>query len=241
MSKDTVNISDNNYESQLTDWIKLEKEAVELIHITGNLWFDRSVELIMFRNQLVDRSASQILNLHQYAREIVKKTITVSDTIGIARELAKLDLAPSRIDIGKLASEWVSEKKNYASEKAFVMDKLKSFIGQEKRALVPKDVVLYGFGRIGRLLARELISQAGKGEQLRLRAIVTRDKTYEDIIKRSELLKNDSVHGPFPGTIIEDLENHALIINGHTVHMISAKNPEDIDYTAYGIHDAQSR
>lgn len=120
----------------------------------------------------------------------------------------------------------------------FANDKLKNFIGKEKRALVPKDVVLYGFGRIGRILARELVSQAGKGEQLRLRAIITRDKSDEDLIKRADLLRNDSVHGPFPGTVIEDLENKALIINGHSVHMISAKNPEDIDYTAYGIHDA---
>jgi glyceraldehyde 3-phosphate dehydrogenase len=33
---------------------------------------------------------------------------------------------------------------------------------------MPKDVVLYGFGRIGRLLARELMSKTGKGSQLRL-------------------------------------------------------------------------
>ena len=61
----------------------------------------------------------------------------------------------------------------------------------------PKDVVLYGFGRIGRIAARELITQAGKGEQLRLRAIVTRSYSDEDLIKRADLLRNDSVHGPF--------------------------------------------
>jgi glyceraldehyde 3-phosphate dehydrogenase len=104
--------------------------------------------------------------------------------------------------------------------------------------ITPKDVILYGFGRIGRLAARELISQAGKGEQLRLRAIVTRGSSDDDIIKRADLLRTDSVHGVFPGTVIEDLENKALIINGHTVHMIDAKNPEDVDYTAYGIDNA---
>ena len=98
--------------------------------------------------------------------------------------------------------------------------------------------MLFGFGRIGRLAAREIIAQAGKGEQLRLRAIVTRGNSKEEIVKRADLLRTDSVHGPFPGTVIEDLENKALIINGHTVHMIDAKNPEDVDYTAHGIHDA---
>jgi glyceraldehyde 3-phosphate dehydrogenase len=99
-------------------------------------------------------------------------------------------------------------------------------------------VVLFGFGRIGRLAARELIAQAGKGEQLRLKAIVTRGSSDEEIIKRADLLRNDSVHGPFPGTVIEDLANKSLIINGHIVHMIDAKNPEDVDYTKYGINDA---
>jgi glyceraldehyde 3-phosphate dehydrogenase len=97
---------------------------------------------------------------------------------------------------------------------------------------------LYGFGRIGRLAARELISQAGKGEQLRLRAIVTRSNSDSDIIKRAALLRTDSVHGPFHGNIIEDLANKALIINGHTVQMIAANNPEDIDYESYGITNA---
>lgn len=88
------------------------------------------------------------------------------------------------------------------------------------------------------MAARELIAQAGKGEQLRLRAIVTRGNDAKEIVKRADLLRTDSVHGPFPGTIIEDVENKALIINGHTVHMIDARNPEDPDYTAYGINDA---
>ncbi|MFM9008768.1 MAG: hypothetical protein ACKORE_09315, partial [Bacteroidota bacterium] len=66
-------VSQQNYERQLGDWIEQEKAAIELIHITGSLWFNKSVELIIFRNQLVDRSASQILNLHQYAKDIVKR------------------------------------------------------------------------------------------------------------------------------------------------------------------------
>ena len=44
----------------------------------------------------------------------------------------------------------------------------------ENSNIDPRDVVLFGFGRIGRLAARELIKQAGKGQQLRLRAIVLR-------------------------------------------------------------------
>jgi glyceraldehyde 3-phosphate dehydrogenase len=229
---------DVNYENDLQEWIKAEKAAIELIHVTGSLWFDKSVELVIFRNQLVDRSSSQILNLIQYAKEIVKKPINIFDSLAIAKELNAIELAPSRIDLGRLAHEWLVEKESYGTVSKFIADKLKNFTGKNKKILVPKDVILYGFGRIGRILARELAIQAGKGEQLRLRAIVTRDKSDDDIIKRADLLRTDSVHGPFPGTVIEDMANRSLIINGHTVHMISAKNPEDIDYTSYGINNA---
>ncbi|MBK5284754.1 MAG: glyceraldehyde-3-phosphate dehydrogenase, partial [Bacteroidia bacterium] len=228
----------SQYETELNEWVGLEKAAIELIHITGTLWFDKSVELILFRNQLVDRSSSEILNLHHYALNVVKKPINVKDTLLLAKEMLKLDLAPSRIDIGRLSAEWLVEKTNYKSASEFLIDKLSGFIGQEKRRMIPRDVVLYGFGRIGRLVARELISQAGKGEQLRLRAIVTRNNSDLDIIKRAELLRSDSVHGPFPGTVIEDLDNKSLIVNGHTIHMIDASDPASVDYEKYGIHDA---
>lgn len=233
-TKETANAA---YETQLNDWIVQEKAAIELIGTIGKLWFEKSIELILFRNQLVDRSVSEIMNLHLYAKNIVKKTISVNDTLAIATAIYNADVCPSRVDIGKLAFEYQQEKGNFKTVDEFVGNKLKDLIGA-KTTVTPKDVVLYGFGRIGRLAARELISQAGKGEQLRLRAIVTRGSSDDDIIKRADLLRTDSVHGNFPGTVIEDLENKALIINGHTVHMIDAKNPEDVDYTAYGIDNA---
>ena len=230
-------VKNTDYQTQLNDWIEQEKAAIDLIGTIGKLWFEKSIELILFRNQLVDRSVSEIMNLHLYAKNIVKKTISVQDTLAIAQEINQLDVCPSRIDIGKLAFEFLQEKDKHKSVTDFLKHKLVDLIGK-KSAITPKDIVLYGFGRIGRLAARELISQAGKGEQLRLRAIVTRGNSADDITKRADLLRTDSVHGNFPGTVIEDLENKALIINGHTVHMIDAKNPEDVDYTAYGINNA---
>ncbi len=229
--------TNTDYKSQLNDWIKQEKAALDLINIVGKLWFERSIELILFRNQLVDRSASEIMNLHLYAKNIVKKPISVYETVAIAQEISESKVGAGRIDIGKLAFEWDQEKVKYKSQTDFINDKLKDMLGVTN-PVIPKDVVLYGFGRIGRLAARELIAQAGKGEQLRLKAIVTRGNSDIEIVKRADLLRTDSVHGPFPGTVIEDLENKALIINGHTVYMIDAKNPEDIDYTKYGIRDA---
>lgn len=226
------------YEKQLQTWIEDEKAALELIAITGKLWFDHSIELIIFRNQMVDRSASELLNLHHYAREVVRHPLSVHDTLGLAKAIYENHLAPSRLDIGRIGVQWLDEKSKYANESEFIRNKLADYIGSDKINLKPKDVVLYGFGRIGRIAARELITQAGKGQQLRLRAIVTRDKSPDDIVKRADLLRSDSVHGHFPGTVIADVAQSCIWVNGHKIDMISAGTPEEIDYTAYGIEDA---
>ncbi|MBC7864036.1 MAG: glyceraldehyde-3-phosphate dehydrogenase, partial [Bacteroidia bacterium] len=229
--------TETSYEGQLNEWVENEKATLDLISITGKLWFEKSIELVLFRNQMVDRSATELMNLHEYAKTIVKKPISVKESVLIATAIHGLDICPSRLDIGKLAYEWHLEQDKFKTATDFIKNKLADFIGK-KDTFTPKDVVLFGFGRIGRLAARELISQAGKGQQLRLRAIVTRGNSDGEIIKRADLLRNDSTHGPFPGTVIEDLEKKALIINGHTVYFIDSAKPEDVDYSAYGIHDA---
>tara|TARA_B110000914_G_scaffold162229_1_gene142782 strand:+ start:169 stop:1617 length:1449 start_codon:yes stop_codon:yes gene_type:complete len=225
------------YEKEMSFQTDRRKATVEFIKIVSDLWYDNSIELVLFRNQLIDRSVSDILNLHKYANDFVEKPISIFDSVEIAQAIQTLDLPPSKLDIGKLTYEYFLEQKNYEDALSFVKDKLSK--ANDTEDLIPKDIVLYGFGRIGRLLARELMSKAGKGSQMRLRAIVTRGNVDATVLeKRASLLKMDSVHGDFNGTVSIDEENNALIINGTTVYIISANAPEDIDYTAYGINDA---
>ena len=225
------------YEKEIAFQADRRKAGVEFIKIISDLWYDKSIELVLFRNQLIDKNVSEIINLHEYAGAFVEKPINVFDSVEIASAIVDLDLPPSRIDIGKLTYEYHLEDDKYNDAKAFVIDKLKN--AKNFQEIKPKDVVLYGFGRIGRLLAREMMSKIGKGQQLRLRAIVTRDKNDANLLeKRASLLRYDSVHGDFQGSVIADPENNALLINGTTVHIITANSPEEIDYTAYGIEDA---
>ncbi|MFB0941918.1 MAG: glyceraldehyde-3-phosphate dehydrogenase [Patiriisocius sp.] len=227
---------DDVYEKELSFQTDRRKAAVSFINIISDLWYDKSIELIIFRNQLIDRNVSEILNLHEYAGEFVEKPISIFDSVEIAQAIQTLNLPPAKLDIGKLTYEFHLEKKQ-TNALAFVSEKLKN--AKDKQDITPKDVVLYGFGRIGRLLARELMTRTGQGSQMRLRAIVTRGAIDQTVLeKRASLLKYDSVHGDFPGTVIVDAKNSTLIINGTTVHIISAKGPEDIDYTSYGIQDA---
>lgn len=228
-------MTENTYEQELTFQTDRRRASIEFIKLISDLWYDHTIELILFRNQLIDRNVSEILNLLEYASEFVQKPISIFDAVEIARNLKQLNLPPSKIDIGKLVYECHLEKnKDIIS---FLKDKLKD--AEKSEAIKPKDIVLYGFGRIGRLVARELMTRTGKGKQMRLRAIVTRGKIDETVLeKRASLLKSDSVHGDFAGTVRVDAKNNALIINGTTVYVISANAPEDIDYTQYGIDNA---
>lgn len=228
---------DDVYEKELSFQTDRRKATVEFIKIISDLWYDKSIELVLFRNQLIDRNVSEILSLHEYAGEFVQKPISIFDTVEIAQAIKTLDLPAARLDIGKLTYEFHLEDNDYSNAMAFVSDRLKN--AKETKSIVPKDVVLYGFGRIGRLLARELMTRTGRGNQLRLRAIVVRGTADLTVLeKRASLLQHDSVHGDFLGTVCADAENNALIINGTRVHIISANNPEEIDYTKYGIEDA---
>jgi glyceraldehyde 3-phosphate dehydrogenase len=236
-SKHTIMSFDEVYEKELSFQTDRRKATVEFIKIVSDLWYDKSIELVLFRNQLIDRNVSEILNLHEYAGEFVQKPISIFDSVEIAQAIITLNLPPAKLDIGKLTYEYHLEDSKYQNAMAFVSDKLKG--AKDQKNITPKDVVLYGFGRIGRLLARELMTRTGMGNQMRLRAIVTRGNIDQTVLeKRASLLQYDSVHGDFPGTVSVDLKNKALIINGTTVHMISANAPEEIDYTLYGIEDA---
>ncbi len=239
MSSDLLSAGRETYNKELETWISKEKAAVGLINAVGHLLYDKSVELVLFRNHLVDTSVSEVLSLHKYAADVVQKPIDVFETSELAHILTEMNLAPSKIDIGRLSAEWMEEKNNYATKHDFLISKIGSFLGDDHGQLIePRDIVLFGFGRIGRLAARELIQQFGKGHQLRLKAIVTRKVTPEEIVKRADLLRMDSVHGPFPGTVIADIENSALIINGQIIKMIQANSPDTVNYEDYGISNA---
>lgn len=225
------------FEKELAFQADRRKATTEFIKIVSDLWYDKSIEIVLFKNQVIDKNVSDIIHLHEYAGEFVQKPISIFDSVEILRSISDMSLPPSKLDIGKLTYEYHSDTNILNNVKSFVIDKLQS--AQDFKSIEPKDVVLYGFGRIGRLVARELMSKTGKGNQLRLRAIVVRGKPcIENLEKRASLLRTDSVHGIFNGTVKVDYANLKLIINGTTVHVIYANMPEEIDYTEYGINHA---
>ncbi|MBC7195828.1 MAG: glyceraldehyde-3-phosphate dehydrogenase [Deferribacterales bacterium] len=211
--------------------------AEEMLPLIGRLYRERSVVSYLYGKPLVNKTAIEILKEHRFARQILENELSVRETYPVVKAVESLNISPCRLDIGKLTTKFINSGADNLEE--FLKSELSEVLGKCENVLdKPQDVVLYGFGRIGRLLARILIDKVGKGDKLRLRAIVVRKGKDNDLVKRAALLRRDSVHGPFNGTIIVDEEENALVANGVMIKVIYADSPENVDYESYGIKDA---
>jgi glyceraldehyde 3-phosphate dehydrogenase len=226
----------NQFDENFNQWMSQKRDAIELSNICSKLEMDKKTDLVLLRRKISDKNVTEIINLHERASLMLGETINVTDTLAIAKSIETLDLAPSRIDLVRLCKEWSTEKSSFASIEEFAKSKLNAHLGEDKKQIEPKDVVLYGFGRIGRLVARMIVEEPGN--QLRLKAIVIRMKNAEEIEKRAYLLKKDSIHGEMKGTVAFDVEEGMLIVNGQRIKIIVSSDPANIDYTAHGINDA---
>ncbi|MED7952545.1 MULTISPECIES: glyceraldehyde-3-phosphate dehydrogenase [unclassified Streptomyces] len=220
-----------------TDWKNREEIAESMIPIIGRLHRERDVTVLLHSRSLVNKSVVSILKTHRFARQIAGEELSVTETLPFLQALTALDLGPSQIDIGMLAATHRADGRGLSVEQ-FTAEAVAGATGDNKiERFGSRDVVLYGFGRIGRLVARLLIEKAS-GNGLRLKAIVVRRGGDQDIVKRASLLRRDSIHGQFQGTITVDEANDTIVANGNAIKVIYADDPSQVDYTAYGINDA---
>ncbi|MDG1467533.1 MAG: glyceraldehyde-3-phosphate dehydrogenase [Glaciecola sp.] len=219
-------------------WQERQEYAERMLPLIGKLYRNRAIEISVYGRSLLNASAIDVIKAHRSVRLHEGQKLRLRESFPIVEALSVLQLAPAQIDVGKLAWEF-----NYGRGKE--QTELGAFLNQELSDIVnqgdeqaPQDVVLYGFGRIGRLLARLLIERQGTNNKLRLRAIVVRGGGEGDLEKRASLLRRDSVHGPFNGSITVDKERNALLANGSFIQIIYANSPQEVDYTQYGIDNA---
>ncbi len=219
------------------DWKRREEMAEAMIPLIGQLYRNSGVVTTVYGRSLVQNSAIDILKAHRFARQVLSDELSVVSSLAILQALSRLELAPARIDIGKLTTRWQGEGGEEVD--AFVRREVESInTGRTSLRASPQDVVLYGFGRVGRMLARNLLERSGGGDKWRLRAIVTQKKQKDDLRKRASLLRRDSVHGPFKGTIIIDEEENAIVANGNMIRILYSEAPELLNYTDFGIEQA---
>ncbi|MFG3692658.1 glyceraldehyde-3-phosphate dehydrogenase [Stutzerimonas stutzeri] len=225
----------------LGEWIDREALAEAMIPLIGQLYRNNNVVTSIYGRGLINRSVIALLKAHRFARhrQADEAELCVNETHQILTTMADMNLGAASVDLGKVVAKFKAEG-NGRSLDQFVRNELAEVAGKRNTTGVHKgtDVVLYGFGRIGRLLARILIEKTGGGDGLRLRAIVVRKGADNDLVKRASLLRRDSVHGPFEGTIHIDAENNTITANGNLIQVIYSNDPSSVDYTQYGIENA---
>jgi len=225
----------------LGEWIDREALAEAMIPLIGQLYRNNNVVTSIYGRGLINRSVIAILKAHRFARHRIadETELSVHDTFQILKTMSEMNLGAASVDLGKLVAKY-KEAGNGRNLEQFVREELAEVADKRHAAAGHKgtDVVLYGFGRIGRLLARILIEKTGGGDGLRLRAIVVRKGADNDLVKRASLLRRDSVHGPFDGTITIDEENSTITANGNLIQVIYSNDPSSVDYTQYGIENA---
>ncbi|MDD9896464.1 MAG: glyceraldehyde-3-phosphate dehydrogenase [Gammaproteobacteria bacterium] len=225
------------------DWKQREALVQEMIPVIGRLFSQRNVGIYIYGRPLHNRSVTFIMKSHRFVRQVERNEMSEFETHPVLIAMAKLDLWHAQIDLGKLTVAFMEHQEEKGQDALPVDDFVRkelAYLDGVKENPVEKsqDVVLYGFGRIGRLMARLLVERTSTGEVMRLRAIVVRPGGPDDLEKRAGLFTADSVHGAFQGTLRVDEESKCLIANGNVIQVIYANSPEEIDYTEYGIDDA---
>jgi glyceraldehyde 3-phosphate dehydrogenase len=229
--------TDEHYE----DWSDRQTLAEAMIPIIGRLYRQNNVNTSIYGRRLVNESAIHIIKAHRFARRVDDAPLDVADTLPLLQAIAAADPGAASVDLARLNRKFRPEGAGRDLAE-FVRDELGDVAGQ--KGAVPtedlggRDVVLYGFGRIGRLVARILVDHAGRGDGLNLRAIVVRKGSEDDLVKRASLLRRDSVHGSFRGTITVDEAANTILANGTLIQVIYSDDPASVDYTQYGINDA---
>ncbi len=220
--------------AQREAWKARETLAEQLIPLIGRLYREHGVITSIHGRRLINQSPIGVIKAHRYAHHVTGSVLPLEETKRVLDALLTLDPGPASLDIARLLGDFDEHGAGQG-----LSDYLRSVLQPMGRTdAAGTDVVLYGFGRIGRLLARILIAHAGNGAGLHLRAIVVRRGGDNDLVKRASLLRRDSVHGPFEGTISVDGEANTILANGTLIQVIYADDPSAIDYTAYGIDNA---
>lgn len=222
----------DDVERSHTHWLERLAMAEATIPLLGRLDRERNVVAHVHGRKLVNRSAVEVLRAHRFARRVTESELDIAHSL-LALQLAdESGMQGVSLDLGRLLDGAPTEPQALA---AYIRDALASLESWEHQE--PTDVVLYGFGRIGRLLARIMIGHAGSGLGLRLRAIVVRRGAENDLLKRANLLRRDSVHGAFEGTITVDEGAGTILANGTLIQVIYSNDPSTVDYRSYGIDD----
>ncbi|MEP3350377.1 MAG: glyceraldehyde-3-phosphate dehydrogenase [Marinomonas sp.] len=198
-------------------WLQTLAQAESMIPLLGKLGREKSVKIELAGNPLMADSVTGLMAAFDQYPEL-----DLTQVYQVLEQVLASDVSHTVVELESLLAE----------------ADIASVLAAKPKSGAETPVVLYGFGRIGRLLARRMCTLGHTTPGMNLAAIVVRKACDNDLSKRASLLKYDSVHGVYEGLVKVDEVNQTLVINGSPVKIIYASDPAEVDYQAHGIDDA---
>ena len=200
-----------------SSWLQALSKAESMIPLLGQLGREKSIKVQLAGNTLMADSVTGLMAIFDQHPEL---------------NLVKIHQLLEELLAGDV------EQVTVELESLMVESDVSAVLSNQVGDGADTPVVLYGFGRIGRLLARRMCALGRTTPGMVLAAIVVRKTCENDLSKRANLLKYDTVHGAYDGLVKVDDGNQSLIINGLVVKVIYASDPIEVDYQAHGIEGA---
>lgn len=198
-------------------WLQTLAQVESMIPLLGKLGREKSVKVELAGNPLMADSVTALMaTFDQYPE------LDLTQVYQVLERVLASDVSHTLVELEALLAE----------------ADIESVLAAQAENGSETPVVLYGFGRIGRLLARRMCALGHTTPGMKLAAIVVRKACANDLSKRASLLKYDSVHGVYEGLVKVDEMNQTLVINGSPVKVIYASDPAEVDYQAHGIDKA---
>ena len=227
----------HEFDARRAEWIAREELAERMIPLIGGLYRDHGVVTSIHGRRLINRSAIDLLKAHRFARQAGDVELDLARHDAGARGAAR-DRSRPRLDRRRAARLPVRRRRRRGRRP------------RSGRLRARRTRVRHRGERPGRRACRRprhpepmscSTASAASGacspasssptpaaatDCACARSSCARGATTTSI-KRASLLRRDSVHGPFQGTIDVDEEANTILANGTLIQVIYSNDPAD--------------
>jgi len=151
----------------LADKNTASSRYIGLTHF-GALYRQRGVIVTVFGRKLLSSSTIDIIKAHRLAHTTVRDEVSVEETMKVLEAIVAVNPGACRIDLGLLTL--AARKVGSLNDVDFVREHTEKALSGIPNSVSlldePRDIVLYGFGRIGRIMARLLIERTTSANPL---------------------------------------------------------------------------
>ena len=129
-------MNNQKQDAYLKEWQSLEERAEMMLPMIGRLYRDHNIVTTVYGRSLVHSTAIDILKAHRFARLILDTELSVRETFPVLEAMTRLDLAPARIDLGRLTVRYQTRGEEIAVED-FVRRELAAINTGRSQVLLP--------------------------------------------------------------------------------------------------------